>query len=138
MVHRTGIKGSRRKRRKGSDSETSEDEECDAPSSKTPRDIQDQAIKLLTGLLVQVGSGDGEERPKKRLSEMTMAELDHEGKETSIKLARMKCEQLKESIRKYRNLNTGFDIVVDALQSMIEVSKYQLASPPKTTNLESV
>lgn len=138
MVHRTGIKRNRRKKRKGSDTETSEDEECDVLLSKTSQETQDEAIKLLTGLLVKVRSGDDEERPKKRLSEMTMAELDHEEKETSIKLARKKCEKLKESIKRYRNLNTGFDIVVHALESMIEVSKYQLASPPKTINFESV
>ena len=139
VVHRTGIKRSReKKRKKDSDTETTEDEECDAPLSKTSQDTQDQAIKLLTGLLVKVRSGDGEERPKKKLSEMTMAELDHEQKETSIKLARMKCQKLKESIKKYSNLNTGFDIVVDAVESMIEVSKYQLASPQKKINFESV
>lgn len=137
MVHRTGMKGSRKRRRKDSDTETSEDEECDS-LSKTCRDTQDEAIKLLTGLLVRVRSGDGEERPKKRLSEMTMAELDREEKETSIKLARIKCEKLKESIKKYTNLNAGFDIVVDAVESMIEVSKHQLASLPKTINPESV
>lgn len=71
-----------------------------------------------------------DDRPKKALSHMSLAELDREEKITSIKLARIKMEKLQESINKYKNLNENFEVVVEATHGMIEMSRKQLSKTP--------
>lgn len=117
--------GYKRRQQTESDATDTEDDVADDTSGNN---VAEQAVQLLTGLLSKGGTFISDDRPKRKLSSMSITELDREQKITSIQLARIEMRKIQESIKKYENLNDGFDVVVEATKEMMNASKTQLAS----------